>query len=426
MIHKDVRVNRELLQDELVQDLIFEDELTKELLACETLCQLLDITLDWSVQSTTSIRIAPQKLNLLCQLLIKATMKQGHLCRRIRLSSAQNPAGAKVLIHFDTAALMPDWQQNLAFIRFCHLARQSGWEVKLCHTERLKRLQLFVCGDVLAVDNDNASNRQIHRDGLADYGQYVNGEQRYRPCIVLFEPNAEVRRFIASLLQHDYLVLQVPDEDKLLGWVIREQPDLILADMLSVKPDALGLIRQLSQQQACRHIPLLVLSGFKDLATKTECLLAGAVDYLSKPFHAAELLLKIRNQIRQRIALTLLADKSQYLARLQIDVAARDLRFTKRLEDVVAAHYQHADFTIPALAKLLGYSERQLQRRCLRIHQSSPAEYLQEFRLQRAKALLQQGQPVKLVTYGSGFSSDQYFSKCYKKRFGITPAKQQK
>jgi hypothetical protein len=44
----DVRINRELLQDELDQELVFEDELTKELLACESLCQLLDITLDWS------------------------------------------------------------------------------------------------------------------------------------------------------------------------------------------------------------------------------------------------------------------------------------------------------------------------------------------------------------------------------------------
>jgi DNA-binding response OmpR family regulator len=283
-----------------------------------------------------------------------------------------------------------------------------------------------VYGDVLAVDNDNASNRQIRRDGLADYSQYIGGDQRYRPCILLFEPNTEIRRFIASLLQHDYLVLCVPDEGQLLEWVKREQPDLILADVLGAKPDALALILQLSQDQACRHIPLLVLAGFKDLVTKTECLQAGAVDYLSKPFHAAELLLKIRNQIRQRIAFTLLADKSHYLARLQTDVAARDLRFTKRLDDVVTAHYPHIDFSIPALAALLGYSERQLQRRCLRSNQSSPAEYLLEFRLQRAKVLLQQGQPVKVVAYSCGFSSDQYFSKCYKKRFGITPAMQQK
>ncbi|WP_164852241.1 helix-turn-helix domain-containing protein [Rheinheimera riviphila] len=414
------------MHDELEQELIFEDELTKELLACESLCQLLDIKLDWLVQSTTAIRIAPQKLNLLCQLFIKATMKQGQLCRRIRLNSVQKPAGAQLVIHFDAATLLPDWHQNLAFIRFCYLARQSGWQVKLCHTERLKRLQLFVPGEVLVADSADASNRQIRRDGLADYGQYIGGEQRYRPCILLFEPNNEIRRFIASLLQNDYLVLLVPDDSQLLEWVKREQPDLILADVLAAKPDALALIRQLSQDQACRHIPLFVLSGFKDLATKTECLLAGAVDYFCKPFHAAELLLKIRNQIRQSIAFTLLADKSHYLARLQTDVAARDLRFTKRLDQLIDANYQLADFSIPALAALLGSSERQLQRRCLRIYQSSPAEYLQEFRLQRAKALLQQGQTLQSVAYGCGFSSDQYFSKCFKKRFGITPAMLQK
>lgn len=425
-MNMDVRVNRELSQDELVKDLIVEDELTKELLACAGLCQLLDIRLEWSFQSTTLLRIEPHKLVLLCQLLLKTLMKQGNMCRSVRLCSAQTPAGVVVQIHFDTAGLLTDWHKDLPFIRFCYLARQCGWLVKLCHTERLKRIQLIIQGEVLALQSADAAERQIDRDGLLEYGHYFEGEQRYQPCILLFEPNDTIRQFICGLLQRDYQLLVVADEDQLLEQAKLKQPDLMLADIIAIRPDALVLIRQLSQDQHCRHIPLLVLSGFKDLATKTECLLAGAVDYLSKPFDAAELLLKIRNQIRQRISLTLLQDKSPYLSRLQTDVTARDLRFRQRFSELVANYYQQFDFSIPALAALLGYSERQLQRRCQRTYQQSPAEFLMEFRLLRAQQLLLAGQTIQRVADCCGFSSDQYFRKCFKKRFGVTPAMQQK
>jgi AraC-like DNA-binding protein len=425
-MNMDVRVNRELLHEELVRDLVFEDELMKELLACAGLCQLLDIRLDWSIQSTTLLQVEPHKLVLLCQLLLKTLMKQGNMCRSVRLCSTQTPTGAVVQIHFDAAAIQIDWHKDLSFIRFCYLARQCGWLVKLCQTKRLKRIKLIVEGEVLALSSADAAARQIDRDGLLEYGHYLEGEQRYQPCILLFEPNDTIRQFVCGLLQRDYQLLVVADVDELLEQAKRAQPDLILADMIATRPDALGSIRQLSQEPRCRHIPLLVLSGFKDLATKNECLLAGDVDYLSKPFDAAELLLKIRNQIRQRISLTLLQDKSLYLSRLQIDVTARDLRFRQRFSQLVANHYQQIDFSIPALAALLGCSERQLQRRCQRTYQQSPAEFLMEFRLLRAQQLLLTGQTIQRVADSCGFSSDQYFSKCFKKRFGFTPAMQQK
>lgn len=425
-MNKEARVHRELLQSDQARDFVFEDELTKELLACEGLCQLLDIAFKWTIQSTTLIRIAAEPLVLFCQLLVKVMMQQGQLCRQIRLSTAQQSPGSLVLIHFDSAAALPDWQQNSAFRRLSQLALQCGWQLELCQGEQRNKLQLTVLGEMLVAPSNDAAKRQIHRDGLQQYGHFNELKQQYKPCVVIFEPNKEIAGFIVGLLQSDYQVLVAPDESTLLDWVKLRQPDLILADALAAKPDGLALIRQLSQDQGSSHIPLFVLSGFKDQQTKTECLSAGAVEYLSKPFHAAEVLLKIRNQIRQQVAFTLLRDKSSYLARLQSEVAARDVRFMQRLEQLVTNHFQHANFTIPMLAGLLGYSERQLQRRCLRTHHCSPTDYIQEFRLQRAKEYLLQGEAISVVADACGYTSEQYFSQCFKKRFGITPAKQRK
>ena len=95
------------------------------------------------------------------------------------------------------------------------------------------------------------------------------------------------------------------------------------------------------------------------------------------------------------------------------------------LEDVFQAIDKHLDdetFGVEKLSKILGMSERQLQRKIKSITHKSPNQLITLRRLHKAKeALMLQRYTVAEIAFKLGFSSPSYFSKCFKKEFGTHP-----
>nr|WP_289108945.1 helix-turn-helix transcriptional regulator [uncultured Halomonas sp.] len=81
-----------------------------------------------------------------------------------------------------------------------------------------------------------------------------------------------------------------------------------------------------------------------------------------------------------------------------------------------------ADFGLSQLADQLFISERQLQRKCKSVFNLTPNAYIRNYRLQKARQLLEQGERVSLVVEQCGFSSHSYFSQCFKALFNVTPS----
>src|SRR5579885_1153233 len=78
---------------------------------------------------------------------------------------------------------------------------------------------------------------------------------------------------------------------------------------------------------------------------------------------------------------------------------------------------------LPAIARRLGLSPRQLQRLFRRHLQSTPLEHYRLLRLGRAHALLQQTRlPVTEIAVSAGFSSPEHFSRLYRQAFGRPPS----
>lgn len=96
-------------------------------------------------------------------------------------------------------------------------------------------------------------------------------------------------------------------------------------------------------------------------------------------------------------------------------------KFIVMLNACLESLYLDTSTTVVAIAKTIAMSERQLHRKVKRILNTTPANYLKDFRLQKAKELLEKGKSVCYATYESGFSSPSYFGKCFKELFGIPP-----
>src|SRR5260370_26438486 len=121
------------------------------------------------------------------------------------------------------------------------------------------------------------------------------------PRVLLIDDEPRVSRALAYALEGRDIQLQaVPDADDVDALVTPEVPDVVLLDVGLVGQDGLEVCRRLRADPRFRDVPVLLLSGQTDAATKRAGFEAGADDFISKPFVPEELLARIDAHIRRR------------------------------------------------------------------------------------------------------------------------------
>ena len=72
-------------------------------------------------------------------------------------------------------------------------------------------------------------------------------------------------------------------------------PDLIITDLMMPELDGYAVCRQIKSDEKTSHIPIVMLMAKGGLESKLQGLELGADEYLDKPFHTRELLLRLQN-----------------------------------------------------------------------------------------------------------------------------------
>ena len=87
-------------------------------------------------------------------------------------------------------------------------------------------------------------------------------------------------------------------------------------------------------------------------------------------------------------------------------------------------NYTNPDLDIAKMAQLLFMSERTLDRKVKDVMGNSPNEVLLSFRLKKAYEAIQvqPNKPLGLIIKENGFLTNGYFSRCFKKNYGILPS----
>ncbi len=146
------------------------------------------------------------------------------------------------------------------------------------------------------------------------------------------------------LMAAGYVVRPAGSGEAALAAVSAALPDLILLDVRMPGMDGFEVIRRLKAQEMSREIPVLLLSAFAEVDERIEGLKLGAVDSVTKPFHAGELLARVRMQVemsRLRAQHALHAEEMKATnQRLQDEIARR-----QQVEEALQSRY--AALTLP-------------------------------------------------------------------------------
>lgn len=113
--------------------------------------------------------------------------------------------------------------------------------------------------------------------------------------VLVAEDDPVTRRFVVTLLTREsFEVREAEDGESAWEQLSTWRPDLVVTDVVMPYLDGFDILRKAKADPLLREIPIIVLSmkdREEDIVAGLE---AGAEDYIVKPFHARELVVRIR------------------------------------------------------------------------------------------------------------------------------------
>ncbi len=240
--------------------------------------------------------------------------------------------------------------------------------------------------------------------------------------ILVVEDNADVREYIRGSLEPLYTVMDAKDGREGIQKAQEIIPDLIISDIMMPGADGYELCRVLKTGRATSHIPIILLTAKAAEENIIRGLETGADDYITKPFNTKILCARIKNLIDLRAHLQQTLNREMTLQPAKMPVSPIDKEFLTDLQAVINKNVSDPGLNVEELSRKLYMGRATLYRKIHALSGESPTELIRSYRLKRGAELLKNTNlSVLEVAFEVGFSSANYFTKCFKKKFHQLP-----
>lgn len=116
-----------------------------------------------------------------------------------------------------------------------------------------------------------------------------------KKTILVVDDSVFVTQFLAEFLRHEgFVAIEQNDPVQALERIRQGGIDLVISDVMMPQMDGFTLVKRIRNRPEGRNLPVIFLSAKDRREGKPRSMLVGAVDYLSKPVEAAELLAKVK------------------------------------------------------------------------------------------------------------------------------------
>lgn len=305
--------------------------------------------------------------------------------------------------------------------------KNGGWITVESEPGKGSTFSLFLPSDEESA-HEIAKTKQTHNRAPLDLSEQQLSEdlllnaagEKYQ--ILIVEDNPELLSYLMRKLAYGFHVEEAKNGKIGLEKAFEIMPDLIISDVMMPEMDGFELCKTIKEDERTSHIPVILLTARIGDENHLRGLETGANDYLIKPFNIALLNAKIKNTIEIQRRL-----RERYAAKIfigpsDLPVSKVDALFIKRAVETVEKNISDSDFNVQKLAQEMNMSHYQLGRKLQALANLLPGDFISSIRLKRAAQLIVQGHlNINQVCFESGFSDPSYFTKCFKKEFGVLP-----
>ena len=217
-----------------------------------------------------------------------------------------------------------------------------------------------------------------------------------RPTALVIDDERQIRRLLRIVLEEEqYRVLESETARQGLSDIALRRPDVVLLDLGLPDMEGLAVLKRLREWS---RVPVLILSVRDGPEDKVAALDAGADDYVTKPFEAAELLARLR--AIQRRAPFGKEDPYFQAGHLAIDFNTRTVTLDGREVKLTATEYA----LLKVLAQHAGrvVTHKQLLREVWGPNAENQSQYLRVYVTHLRKKIEIPGAPEKLLKTESG------------------------
>ena len=251
-------------------------------------------------------------------------------------------------------------------------------------------------------------------------------ERTEKEVVLIIDDNQDVRDYVKMLLDEEYLVIEAANGKEGLKMALKYVPDAIICDVMMPIMNGMECCRHLKSEPQTSHIPVMMLTAYAMDEQKIEGYECGADSYISKPFSAQLLKVRLRNLLENHLRLkNFFTDGSSTVEKEEISSMEQD--FVDKLRSLINNNLRNSKLNIDDLSDEMGFSRVQFYRKTKSLTGYAPNELVRITRLKLSRKLLTTtDKNISEIAYEVGFSSPSYFSKCYKDYFGESPLDIQK
>ncbi len=279
------------------------------------------------------------------------------------------------------------------------------------------------------LDKNNIINESGYISDSENGYQYLETELIQNPeslitenkqTLLIIEDNPDLLDFIFSKLNTDYTVIRC-NGTKAIETTLEVMPDIVVCDLNLPEKNGFEICEAIKTNMITSHIPVIILTAMDDNKTYIKSLEVGADLFLTKPFNLKVLKQSIKGLLFNR-------EKLRYYYTNNVDKIETDglslieKEFLSKINSILEKNLDDSTFSVEELASKLNISRVQLYRKVKAVLGIGVGDYINNFRLEKAKDLLTNStMNISEIAYSCGFTSPNYFSTSFKTKYGVPP-----
>ena len=144
-----------------------------------------------------------------------------------------------------------------------------------------------------------------------------------------------------------------------LKMIKNQKPDMVILDIGLPDIDGFELCKTLRKDKVTKDYPIIMLTAKGEDRDKIEGLKLGADDYITKPYNADELILRIKNLLTRSIKYKE-NNGFKKVKELEVDYSKREVKVKGKLVNLTFSEYQILNLLIDNPGKV--YTKKELNR----------------------------------------------------------------